>query len=219
MFQGRITLPPSWDAQTQARVWDELDTLFALAVFRIGKTMARARFQLSDPPSEIPRSSSTTTDNNRWVIVLQSPALILNPQTVHDDWANGDDNSAALYASYFESISNQSLKLVNQFRDESLHGGFLSHRSNAKDYCPFLVTEPGTVFVLEAADTDNPAEAQQCVQNWFDTGLPLPDWAIARHGADFGTNPFLPCDGFGEIAVNVSAHLDLAIKESEVTLP
>ena len=218
VFHGRITLPSGWDAQTQARVWDELEALFDMAVFRIGKTKARARFQLSDPPVDPQRASSTKTDNNRWVIALQSPALILNPQVVHDEWIKGNDNSEALYASYFETISNQSLKLVNQFRDGSLHGGFLSYRSNSKNYCPFLVTESATVFVLEAVDPNKQAEAQQFVQNWFDTGLPLPDWAITRHGSDFDANPFLPRDGFGEIAVNVPAHLALALKENEVTL-
>ena len=214
-FLGRISLGPDIPAADQAKIWDELESLFEMAVFRIGKTKARARFQLSDLTPDPQRVSSTTPHSNRWVIVLQSPTLILDPRQVHDEWSKGLDNSAILYAEYFATESSSSLKLVNHFRDESLHGGFLSYRSNPHDYCPFLVTEAGSVFVLEA-EPGKETTAQKTVQSWLGRGLPLPAWAIRKHGTGFSTNPFLPSDGCGEIVVNIPAHLDLAISESEV---
>lgn len=216
-FRGQVSLDPSLSDTQQSEIWAELESLMELAAFRIGKTKARARFRLVDCQATPKLASSCEPVNGQWVMVLQSAALILDSRAIHDLWVQGVDGSQQLYSDFIHEVSGGALKLMNHFSREALHGGFLAYRSNTKEYQPFLVTEPSTVLVVEAVpkrDTD----ARKCVGEWFDQGLPLPAWAKARHGESYLTNPFLRSDGFGEIAVNIPAQLELAPSAEKVKL-
>ncbi len=201
----------------QQALWDDLETLFELAVLRIGKTKARARLSLEDAAT--PAGSSDPIDN-RWVVVLQSPALIVEPHKLETAWKDGKDATECLYRETFQKLSGQSLTLVNHFADQQLHGGFLAHRADAESYQPFLVTEAGSVFVFAPAggqDAEGQAtDPRATIESWSKCGLPLPEWAAGKHGGEFATNPFLPQDGFGEIAVNIPAQLKLLASKQEV---
>ncbi len=72
-------------------------------------------------------------------------------------------------------------------------------------YNPFLLTDAGSVFVLEAEAGQQPL-AQTKIDDWLQFGLPLPDWAVKRYGDHGSTCPFRRVDGFGEIAVNLPCH-------------
>jgi hypothetical protein len=94
-----------------------------------------------------------------------------------------------------------------------LRGGFYLYKrfqeGNGQGYTPILLTEPGSVFVLEVVEAP---KAEQLINIWLHQGLPVPDWAnkhFARNGqegADWSNLPFIPRNGFGEIAVNLSIH-------------
>ena len=47
-FLGKISLPETWTAEKRSQVWHDLESLFQAAVFRIGKTKARARLDFVD---------------------------------------------------------------------------------------------------------------------------------------------------------------------------
>jgi hypothetical protein len=52
--------------------------------------------------------------------------------------------------------------------------------------------------------------AQQKIKKWFEQGLPLPDWAKKEYlnddKSDWSSCPYLPQNGYGEIAVNLPIH-------------
>ena len=70
------------------------------------------------------------------------------------------------------------------------------------------------MFVFDVTDQ---TKADVKVDNWLKHGLPLPDWAENLYGNNWQTCPFLPENGFGEIAVNLDVHWDNAPKPTEVT--
>ena len=133
-------------------LWDDLDALLGKAVFRIGKTKARARFVLEDLRQDDCFAASVTPHKEKWVVVLQSPALLIDPKALHDKWADGVDATAQLYADTFRDLSGgspqdpslASLRLLDHFADQQLHGGFLAHRSDPHNYSTLLTTEAGT---------------------------------------------------------------------------
>lgn len=222
---GSISLDAaSLSESDQARLWDDLESLLEIAVLRIGKTKSRATFSLQNVPPTNRFSSSAQAVDGRWVVVLQSPALLVDPRKLHDQWTRGVDATEALYKEAFAELSGgqrAALVLVDHFADQQLHGGFLAVRdqpqliSSPEKYAPLLTTEAGSVFVLRAMENRD-ADAQAIIDRWLQSGLPLPAWAKDRHGEDFQTNPFLPQDGFGEIAVNVPAQLELAPSDTEI---
>ncbi|GAB4141223.1 MAG: hypothetical protein Tsb009_10910 [Planctomycetaceae bacterium] len=204
IWRGEITLDES--VTDPKAIWDELELLFDWAVFRIGKTKARARFSFDWDSRKSDYQSNLDSVDGRWVIVLQSPALLVDPRDLETEWTNGNDATRTLYEQVFLEISGGHLKLVNQFIDQSLHGGFLAHRCNPYDYKPFLVTEAGSCFVLEANGHADDAKTE--IGSWLDNCLPLPNWATEFYGDNFTTNPFTPADGFGEIVVNLPRQVD-----------
>lgn len=232
-FLGKITLPDTLSDEDRTVVWSDLDSLLNAAVFRIGKTKARAKIKFEDAPED---SAFVSTADGKpinaagdlgWVVVLQSPALMIDPEDLEKKWAGGFDASTGLYEQYFAEASasktdgSPQLRLVNSFRNESLQGGYLVHRSQHavnNEYEPYFATESGSTFVLAPVENTAAAlaAAKQCIAAWMNGGLPLPKWASKRYGESFLNNPFLPCDGFAEIAVNVHSQLELAVKEEEV---
>lgn len=183
----------------------------------------RKRGEFESSADEVPINAA---GDKGWVVVLQSPALMIDPTVLEEEWNRGIDATTRLYEEYFNEASKSGpgtpqLKLVNSFRNESLQGGYLRHRSRHHEnngYEPYYVTETGSTFVL-APDHSTPegiAAGKSCIIAWLNGGLPLPTWAAKRYGTSFLENPFLPRDGFAEIAVNVPAQLKLAVKEEEV---
>jgi hypothetical protein len=200
-----------------------LHELLRQATIRIGKTKARARVDvqvrsvLSPALAPCRDPVQPAEDTARlWVITLQSPALLLNPR---DGGISGDSEwLRQLYDAVWKTpeFSDGTLELVRCFTRQSLHGGFLADRATGRRghvYYPFLLTDAGSVFVLRAPG--DVATAQAKIATWYERGLPLPEWARERYGEDYRTNPFLPQDGFGEIAVNLPCHLDLMPTEIE----
>jgi hypothetical protein len=75
-------------------------------------------------------------------------------------------------------------------------------------YNPELLTLPGSVFVLRAIDE---SAAKTKLEGWLQSGLP--QLAAAPGGEDWRRTPYLAANGYGEIAVNLKLHWDLAPKE------
>lgn len=236
-FLGKVMLPEAWTDDRRTEVWSDLESLFSAAVLRIGKTKARAKIEFVDAPND-PTFVSTADEipinaagDKGWVVVLQSPSLMIDPKILEDDWTEGVDATTRLYEEYFAEASSSDsgsprLRLVNSFRNESLQGGYLVHRSrrianngyDSNGYEPYYVTESGSTFVLAPVENtpEAIAAAKKDIVAWMHGGLPLPEWAEKRYGTSFLENPFLPCDGFAEVSVNVPAQCKLAVKEEEV---
>jgi hypothetical protein len=140
---------------------------------------------------------------NLWIVTLQTPALLCDPVLLNE--TSGAHELFAAYHAAWNDVSSGALQLIRFFASQSLTGGYLGLRFQPnKPYNPFLLTDRGSVFVLQASGDAAPALA--VIEAWLNNGLPLPRWARDRYSDHWSTCPFLPADGFGEIAVNLPCH-------------
>ena len=142
-------------------------------------------------------------------LLLRTPAQLADPRFQN---VTGVPKSGALSAEQMlklyqdawagKSLSGGSLELSHHFARQFLAGGnYLARRfQKDKPYNPWLLTATGSVFVFIVR---NATEASKRLKNWLNTGLPLPDWIDASNfGGDWQSNPYIPQNGFGEVAIH-----------------
>ena len=144
----------------------------------------------------------------RHVVTLQTDGLMTDPDLLR---AEGLE---AAYRDFWREASGGStgtgepgaFALARFFARQSLHGGYLTRRAGRGGYEPYLVTDRGSVFVLEPTGRGRPDEV---LKRWR-AGLPVPKWVETRYGLSgkplWQSCPFLPHVGFGEIAIDLACH-------------
>jgi CRISPR/Cas system CSM-associated protein Csm3 (group 7 of RAMP superfamily) len=192
------------------KVIEQFQSLVAQGLTGLGKTKAYAQIELL-PANRILPSQPSNLDIRKglWILTLQTPAILCHPNSLNHDTLH------QAYASVFDAISDKSLELVRFFAKQSLAGGFYLWKrfQNSKDYQPYLLTDAGSVFVLKPRQEQENV-AKKFIEKWSKTGLPLPTWAVDEYkrgdnGGDHWANcPYIPQNGYGEIAVNLSIHWD-----------
>lgn len=189
----------------------QLRTLFAYGIHSLGKTKAKASVKIDNSFAPYFVSDANPVAY-QWVITLQTPTLLCDPASLNE--ISGKEELFQVYNKVWREISAGTLTLLpnRYFARQSLSGRYLIQRFQSnKPYNPFLLTDAGSVFVLEA--TGEIGSARSNIERWLQRGLDLPGWAKERYGDDWRTNPYLPEDGFGEIAVNLPCHQQMLPKE------
>lgn len=172
------------------------------------KVGADVSFVSSDTIKSV-KDSIVDGKDDIYVITLQTPALLCDPSKLTK--ASGDDQLSAAYEEAWEDISENTLTLMRFFATQSLAGGGYLHSrfSNGKPYNPYLLTDAGSVFVLEVKDgKDKKTNALKCVNDWITAGLGLPKWAKTLYGDLWSTCPYIRQNGYGEVAVNIEVKLE-----------
>ena len=194
--------------QDRATVRSQLLSLLSRPIRYVGKTKATLNVELLEykPTQSIDRADV-------YVLTLQTPALLGNPDSLTE--AHSGDVLLKAYAADFATMSNGALKLVRFFAKQYLQGGMYlyKHFLDGGDYPyqPYLLTQPGSVFVMEPAG-DRKDKAVECIREWARFGLPAAPWSAERYrrgglpGDHWSNHPYLRENGFGEIAVNLSCH-------------
>jgi len=116
-------------------------------------------------------------------------------------------NRAQIETAYTEYFARLGLALDGFIARQGLRGGYLAirYRANRDDsYRPWIVTEPGSVFRLRAADGGSVAEALKR-HDILTQGLPH----VAFDRASWRDFPFLREAGFGRVASFTALHLKL----------
>lgn len=208
-WHAKIELPDDLSDTDVREVEGQLRGILAAGLRGIGKTKARADVDIcSESPNPVFETSNAPLDGDLYVLTLQSPALLCDPFDIRR--ASSQEVLENAYKRIWEDdnrVSNGAFELVRYFAKQSLAGGYLTHRFQiGRPYNPFLLTEPGSVFVLRAKELDKAAERVEHFIRW---GLPLPEWAVVRYGNHWKTCPFRPEDGFGEVVVNQRCQLEL----------
>ncbi|MEN2976324.1 hypothetical protein P7L78_03350 (plasmid) [Tistrella bauzanensis] len=131
-----------------------------------------------------------------WAITLVTPAVMAWGDRVAGETAL---TTHAAYTEYWAEVL-PGARLANYYARQRLAGGYqaLAHRPfGTHTYYPFILTEPGSVFLIENATAKD-------IQRRLNTGLPVcrrpggaPDWTIC---------PFQPANGYGEILLNLVDH-------------
>jgi hypothetical protein len=187
------------------QVWACLKELLSLGFNGLGKTKART----GPVKCEASRSEGVEPKDGLFVVTLQTPAFLCDPIEAAKTSAFLFDLYKAVWSDLSKDSSGKpTLELVRFFARQSLEGGYLGQRFGAKrPYNPFFLTSAGSVFVLKPAG-EMETQASELVTKWRDHGLPLPGWVENSYGNTWDTNPFLPENGYGEIAVNLNCHWD-----------
>ena len=185
----------------------QANLLAEIGIPGVGKLKTRC---LASFVSLTPSSSSTTKENirdiNRWVVMLQTPALLCDVSAV----APGLSDATVAYKAYWEEASGKKLTLERHFARQTLMGGeFLWNRFSKQSlYSPFVLTNAGAVFVLRVMNDEDAGAAAKKLEEWIRDGLPLATTVRKRFGlagdaGDWKKCPYVPENGYGEIAVDL----------------
>lgn len=200
------------DSGVRSQVRNQFGRAVAQFLTRLGKLNHAVKVVIL-PGTAQPKVGTYQNPTDEIIITLQSDAIMLNPEKVRS-LGIGEDLSA-LYAGFWDEISKSSLTLIDFYAHQNFQGGYLYHRylgagereQNPNQYYPYYLTGAGSVFRLKLVDEKT---ANDHMDRWKQRGLDLPEWAHQKYGR-FGRTrwqncPFVPENGYGEIAVNLSWH-------------
>ncbi len=192
-----ISAVPSADQPAARR---HLIALLQHGVVGLGKTKANVTV------GAITESNPATTPiiaGQKILLTLQTPALLTAPGSLKEGTTEEELHNA--YRATFNELSGHSLELSHFYARQNLRGGKYQHtrfKGAPQQYTPWLITEAGAVFALKVIDV---GEASATLQRWTQQGLAIPKSWGAEY-ANWQHNPYLPQNGFGEIALNYPEH-------------
>jgi hypothetical protein len=170
---------------------------------QLSKTKAPCQV-VAQPAPALPSFALNSGDGV--ALVLQAPAMLIDPRFQCEPPQSGALDGEAmttLYREVWKELSADSLELRHHYATQSLAGGnYLNSRflqPRKLRYNPWLLTSAGSVFAFEVKDGE--AAAKQ-IERWLNKGLELPQWAVQHYGCRWNENPFIPQNGYGEIALH-----------------
>lgn len=209
---ANITLPEK--ADNPAALADEFYRALHSGWERLGKRSSRFSFHLKESHAQ----AAVSQQGNMWnkdgeaIITLQTAALLLDAYEYSDL-----NNLQHLYAECWRQATEDSCEQVRFFARQRFYGGYFGMWSPYKlhargNYYPYLLTEAGSVFVLKAKAGEED-RAQKVLERLQARGLPLPK-TLEKKLPEAGITedrywqkcPFVPQNGFGEIALNLEWH-------------
>ncbi len=209
------------DQEECLRALNQLAALLELGLLGLGKTKAIARTVILEKRAlrdafDPAGGQGPLGPGGNVVITLQSPALLLCPEGLLADGSvlNEKSGHEKLMKAYSRAWGDlcPGLELKRFFAMQRLSGGIYQHHRFRKDaafYYPWILTEAGSAFVLRVDDRD---AAEAALTEWLEKGLPIPEpvrefYCIPpEEGEQWKHCPFIPQNGFGEIAVNLAVH-------------
>ena len=188
----------------------ELFEVMNIAWNYLGKRNSRFKFHIKEGKA-IPKITSKDDKvllDNIAIITLQSDALMF------DEYVNQFPiNLLEIYQKYWSDATKKTCRLVNLFARQKMVGryyGIRFKKLHNNNYYPFILTEAGSVFILEANDV---TAAANVLRELRDNGLPLPNDIQLKISQlnieDIDTwkiCPFVKENGYGEIVVNLDWH-------------
>jgi hypothetical protein len=190
---------------------------FATAVqqhlHRLGKLSRAVTVAVIDGPATPAVNNRALIEDGLVLVTLQSDAIMLAPEVVRSLPLGQDLNE--VYSAYWFELSDGALTLDDFFAHQGFEGGYRYHRylgaaerkSRPHNYRPYYLTLAGSLFKLRVTNEIN---ASKLLTRWLSGGLPLPKWALNEYGRYnrpiWETCPFVPENGYGEIAVNLAWH-------------
>lgn len=222
VWKTRILLPSGAAASTAQQLADILSG----GLHFIGKTKATATVRLSPSawaadeglmkgriqPFDLAAQSRHPVPRDArkvWTVMLQSPALILDPRPLQ--MRSDGQSLRGAYEAAWRGFSNGALELCWYYASHAMAGGNYLHqrfKGGQQRYAPYLLTEAGSVFVFAPSEGKD-APAREVLARWSRDGLELPSWLHEHEGgrADWRTCPYVPQNGFGEVEVNHGVHV------------
>jgi len=218
VWKTAVDFPGDLQGDELAAVKSDLARVFSQLGF-LSKTKATATVSFDDEPAV---SAFQISSGGLLALRLVTPALLADPRVQE---SNGGESSGhvreedlhQLYAQVWNELSGGALTLSHFYASQSLLGGHYLHKRFQKDspYNPWLLTDPGSIFVFEVGEA---SKAEALIDLWLSSGLPIPQKTADHFGNDWQTNPFIPANGFGEVAIH-QVHPEFALPEGAQLIP
>ena len=193
---------------------NELTALLRFGLAPIGKTDATAQVQQIHTPRDVwPSRLDRLTGLVQ--LVLTSDALLFPTDAIAD---KTELDLTGLYRKAFDDLAAQAglsdaLSLSHIFARQRLSGGkYMQLRFlHTKGYQPLVLTQAGSVFVFKILAAD---KAKSLLTLWHSRGLPLPNDVKSRHGSTWQNHPYIPQNGYGEVAINPQHSFQPLLRQS-----
>lgn len=209
---GRIDLSRIDDEQVRKKAESQLFDILCSGMLCISKTKVSTKVDIQSTGLKNKLESKCEPINkngiNYWIITLQTPMVLCRPSNLNE--ASTCKELFNEYSRAWLELSEETLNLSHYFASQTLAGGYYLHRrfQDGKPYRPYLLTNAGSVFVLTETKKD---EAKDKIKSWLKKGLDFPNWAKKDYARDKDKNdgghwtncPYIPENGYGEIAVNL----------------
>jgi hypothetical protein len=220
----------TWNAQVdlsripendRTQVLSELQSLLSQGLGSIGKTKTPATIAWLSAMKPTLESDCKPLESKQWIITLQTDTLLGSPESLNE--SSGQKELHAMYKKAWSELSNNKLCLVRYFARQYLPGSYARHQyfnPKANSYKPWLLTEAGSVFLLQAEDEQ---AGQTAIEDWLTHGLPLSTQTLTYYEIPNDINsqwqhcPFIPQNGYGEIAVNLAIGERLKPNDKRIT--
>ena len=180
-----------------------VETLLSHPLWPIGKTSASAVCKVCNHKE--PNRSISPDEDGVWRITLQSPANLIPISKAYDKELD-IQNAYLEYWQNMIALYHHDLRIVeNSFQVlsyETLQGGYQSRRypQIENKYSPYILTQPGTVFVIKLDGEEDHAQAlfeRLCSEGILPCGSDsFEDWARWQD------TPYPRQNGFGEITAD-----------------
>ena len=213
---ARVHLDETIAAEDRDAVLNELSALLENRLLGLGKSKVSSRISVNPPGTVVDVQNIGDVDrllgvDKLWSISLQSPALLAAPE-----YLSIVGSRKTLFEGYrvaWEELC-PSLHLERFFARQFMSGGLYQHErfgeKDGKPYRPWVLTDSGSVFVFTCSDRE---KAKSTVSSWLKHGLSIPASTLKAYDMEKEPSdtlwtrcPFIPQNGYGEIAVNLEIH-------------
>ncbi len=226
-WYGEFDLTKIASSETQTKVLEQIQRLCQHGIIGLGKTKTPANIQFIDKLKPAINSKLEPLENNIWLITLQTDTLLGSPENLNE--SSGKEELQNMYEQLWDEISNSKLTLLRYFARQRMTGGRFRKQTMQKqtmqneqeNYRPWLLTEAGSLFVLQANTANDIEDIQTRLKCWMEQGLPLAQSAISWYRLrddpqqHWKYTPFVPENGYGEIAINLQSENITQLKDSD----
>lgn len=203
--------------EDRAAVYHQLKSLLSAGIIGLSKTNTPADIEFVENLNSVFANGPNHTES-QWAITLQTDTLLGSTEALGVEAQQAD--LEAMYKSVWEDLSDGKLTLTRYFARQKFSGS--EYRKNVfqktEKYRPWLLTEAGSVFILEAKDESAKQDALDMLKKWQQQGLPLAKSTLEYYQINEDQSqqwrdcPYVPQNGYGEIAV------DIAMPENIISL-
>lgn len=206
VWKSTIRIPEGFSDNERSKA-SQLVSFLKSGLVQIGKLRADLRAEIrsaKSDPAEVSRVMLGDEERAAYRIKLVSPAWLLGISEL-GDLENGTPLRDVYLEIFKKLLPGKEINWDNFdfLAQHQWSGGRRAYRYKQLDdegYHPYLLTQPGSVFVFPLEPNSNEEERinlESAFSSLLHTGLPQ-----ANPDADWQNCPFLPQNGFGQITVN-----------------
>lgn len=189
-----------------------IDLLTTDGLYGVGGTGARATFTEDPGPIQPPHAAPVHGMADRFALMLETPAVLFDPR---DAWL-ADQRTVPARTVYETAWAGlvPGARLLSFFAAQSLAGGYIARRRRAygKDcYVPFVLTDPGSIFLIEVKDDAGRAALDHAVR------FGLAPAAFGTEQVTWKTCPYVPENGYGRVSTTYLSQANQARLMEAVT--